>query len=50
MDDGLRVAKEKNSKFCIKHFRFRIKPKNPMWDKWIYCKKCYEEANKPYGE
>ena len=49
MDDGL-VLKSEKKIFCWKHFEFRIKPKNPLWDKWTYCKKCYKEAGSRYGE
>ncbi len=48
--DGLVLKSEKGSRFCLKHFKFRIKPKNPLWDRWVYCTKCYKEAGKPYGE
>jgi len=48
--DGLVLKSQKGSKICWKHFKLRIKPKNPLWDKWVYCKKCYKQAGEQYGK
>ena len=48
--DGLVLKSQKGSKFCWKHLKFRVKPKNPLWDKWVYCPICYEEAGSKYGK